>query len=95
MRLSGPVHDAGAARDPRSMVHHVPGRTGHLGQGTGDDPVVPRQLPVTHDVTETGVFVTSELVANAVKAMQVKTVNGPYVEVSWRMFAERLLIEVT
>jgi anti-sigma regulatory factor (Ser/Thr protein kinase) len=52
-------------------------------------------FPVTQDVTETAVFVTSELVANAVKAMQAKTVNGPCVEVSWRMFAERLLIEVT
>lgn len=51
--------------------------------------------PVTQDVAETAVFVTSELVANAVKAMQVKAVNGPCVEVSWRMFADRLLIEVT
>ena len=51
--------------------------------------------PVSADVTEAAVFVTSELVANAVKAMQVPTVNGPCVEVSWRVFAERLLIEVT
>jgi anti-sigma regulatory factor (Ser/Thr protein kinase) len=50
---------------------------------------------VAKDVIDTAVFVTSELVANAVKAMQVKTVNGPCVEVSWRMFAQRLLIEVT
>jgi anti-sigma regulatory factor (Ser/Thr protein kinase) len=51
--------------------------------------------PVTQDVTDTAEFVTSELVANAVKAMQAKTVNGPCVEVSWRMFARHLLIEVT
>lgn len=51
--------------------------------------------PVTEDVTEAAVFVTSELVANAVEAMQVKAANGPCVEVSWRMFADRLLIEVT
>jgi anti-sigma regulatory factor (Ser/Thr protein kinase) len=51
--------------------------------------------PVAQDVTDTAEFVTSELVANAVKAMQEKTANGPCVEVSWRMFAERLLIEVT
>jgi anti-sigma regulatory factor (Ser/Thr protein kinase) len=51
--------------------------------------------PVAKDVIDTAEFVTSELVANAVKAMQVKTVDGPCVEVSWRMFARRLLIEVT
>jgi anti-sigma regulatory factor (Ser/Thr protein kinase) len=51
--------------------------------------------PVAQEVTDTAEFVTSELVANAVKAMQVKAVDGPCVEVSWRMFAQRLLIEVT
>jgi anti-sigma regulatory factor (Ser/Thr protein kinase) len=51
--------------------------------------------PVAQDLTDVVEFITSELVANAVKAMQINTVNEPCVEVSWRMFDRRLLIEVT
>lgn len=51
--------------------------------------------PVTRDVIDTAEFVVSELAANAVKAMLAPAVNGPCVEVSWRLFPGRLLIEVT